>query len=83
MEHAMTEDERAMCKTILDISKKVEIVYENLQKETKEKELLQLHLQATEEAMEELKKNKNNLQTENDELKMHLHEEKGEKQSFL
>ena len=44
---------------------------------------MQLQLQATEEAMEELKKNKHNLQTENDELKMHLHEEKEEKQSLL
>ena len=33
--------------------------------------------------MEELKQNKNNLQTENDELKMRLHEEKEEKQSLL
>lgn len=35
------------------------------------------------EAMEELKQKKRNLQTENDELKMHLHEEKEEKQGFL
>ena len=33
--------------------------------------------------MEELKQNKHNLQTENAELKMHLHEEKEEKQIFL
>jgi len=32
--------------------------------------------------MEELKQNKHNLQTENAELKMHLHEEKEEKQIF-
>jgi len=40
-------------------------------------------LQATEEVMEELKQNKHNLQIENDELKMRLHEEKEEKQSLL
>lgn len=72
-----------MYETMLDISKKVEIVYETLQKETEEKDRLHLQLQATEEAMEELKKNKHNLQTENDELKMHLHEKKEEKQIFL
>ena len=33
--------------------------------------------------MEELKQNKHNLKTENVELKMHLHEEKEEKHSFL
>jgi len=36
-----------------------------------------------EEALEELKHNKHNLQIENTELKMLLHEEKDEKQSFL
>jgi len=44
---------------------------------------LQLQLQATEEALEELKHNNQNLQTENVELKMCLHEEKEEKQSLL
>lgn len=61
MEHAMTEDERAMCKTMLEISKKVEIAYETLHKQTEEKEWLQLQLKATEEAMEELKQNEHNL----------------------
>jgi len=36
-------------------------------------------LQAIEEAMEELKREKNNLQIENDELKMHLPKEQEEK----
>ena len=75
----MTEDEREMYETMLDISKKVEIMYENLQKETGEKEWLQLQLKATEEAMKELKQDRHNLQRENDELKMRLHEEKEEK----
>ena len=57
-------------------------MYETLQKETEENERLQLQLQATEEALEELKHNNQNLQTENIELKMLLHEEKEEKQSF-
>ena len=83
MEHAATEDERAMYKTKLNISKRVEIMYETLQKEIEEKEWFKLQLQATEEVMEELKQNKHNLQIENDELKMRLHEEKEEKQSLL
>ena len=44
---------------------------------------MQLQLRAIEEALEELKQNKHNLQTENAELKMLLHEEKEEKQIFL
>ena len=52
MECEMTENERAMYETMLDISKKVEILYETLQKEIEEKERLQLQLQATKEAME-------------------------------
>ena len=40
-------------------------------------------MQATEEALEELKHNNQNLQTKIAELKMLLHEEKEEKQSFL
>lgn len=40
-------------------------------------------MRATEKALEELKHNKQNLQTENAELKMLLHEEKEEKQSLL
>ena len=40
MEHAATEDEKAMYETMLNISKRVEILYETLQKETKEKERL-------------------------------------------
>ena len=83
MEHAVTDDERAMYETMLNISKRVEIMYETLQKETEENEWLQLQLQATEEALEELKHNNQNLPTENAELKMLLHEEKEEKQSFL
>ena len=39
-------------------------------------------MQATKDAMEELKKNKQNLQ-ENDELKKRLHEEKEEKKNLL
>jgi len=42
MECAMIEDEIAMCKTMLNISKKVEIVYETLPNETEEKEWLPL-----------------------------------------
>ena len=72
-----------MYETMLDISKKVEIVYEILQKETEEKERLQIQLKATEEAMEELKQNKHDLQTQKDDLRMDLHEEKKEKQSLL
>ena len=78
MEHAVTEDEKVMYETMLKISKRVEIMYETLQKETEEKERLQLQLQATEEALEELKHNNQSLQTDNDELKMCLHEEKEE-----
>ena len=40
-------------------------------------------MQATEEALEEIKHNKHNLQIENTELKMRLHEEKEEKHSCL
>ena len=58
-------------------------MYEALQKGTEEKERLQLQLQATEEAMKEMKQKKHNLQTNNVELKMLLHEEKEEKQSLL
>ena len=83
MERAAIEDDKAMYDTIIKISQRVEIMYEALQKETEEKELLQLQLRATKEALEELKHNKQNLQTENVELKMLLHEEKEEKQSFL
>ena len=83
MQRAETEDEKATYETMLKISKRVEIMYETLQKETEEKELLQLQLQATEEALEELKHNKHNLQIVNVELKMRLHEEKEEKQSLL
>ena len=79
IECATTEDERAMYKTMLNISKRVEIMYETLQKETNENEWLQLQLQATKEAMDELKQNKHNLQIENDESKTLLHEEKEEK----
>ena len=42
MERAATEDEKAMYETMLKISKRVEIMYEALQKETEEKERLQL-----------------------------------------
>jgi len=38
MERAMTEDEKRMYDTMLKISKRVEIMYEALQKETKENE---------------------------------------------
>lgn len=83
MECAMTKDERAMYDTMLNIYKRVEIMYETLKKEIKEKEWLKLQLQATEDVMEELKQNKHNLQIENYELNMHVHEEKEEKQSLL
>ena len=83
MEHVVTEDEKEMNETMLNISKRVEIMYEMLQKEIDEKEWLQLQLQATEEALEELKHKNQNLQTENTELNMRLHEEKEEKHSFL
>lgn len=83
MKPAVIENERAMYKTMVKISNRVEIVYETLHKEIEEKERLQLQLQATEKAMKELKQNKHNLQTENNELKMRLHEEKEEKQSLL
>ena len=63
MEHATMEDEKVMYETILRISQKVEIMYEALQKETAEKQWVQLQLRATEEALEELKDNKQNPQT--------------------
>jgi len=44
---------------------------------------LQLHLQDTEEALEELKQRKQRIQIDNTELKMFLHEENEEKQSLL
>ena len=72
-----------MYETMLKISQRVEIMYESLQKEIEEKERLKLQLRATEEALEELTHNNQNLQIENVELKMLLHEEKEEKQSFL
>ena len=83
MERAVTEDEKVMYETMLKISKRVEIMYEALQKETEENEWLQLQLQATEEALEELKHNNQNLQIEKIELNMLLHEEKEEKHSLL
>ena len=83
MERVATEDEKEMYNTMLSISKRVEIMYETLQKETEKKEWLQLQLQATEEAMEELKHNKHNLQIKNIELKMRLQEEREEKHSLL
>ena len=83
MEHAATKDEKAMYETMLNISKRVEIIYETLQKETEEKERLQLQLRATEEALEEIKHNKQNLQIEKVELKIHLQEEKEEKHILL
>ena len=83
MEHVVIEHEKEMYETMLKISKRVEIMYEALQKETGEKDQLQLQLRATEEAPEELKHNKQNLRTDNVEPKMLLHEEKEEKQSFL
>ncbi len=42
MEHASIEDEKEMYGTMLKISKRVEAMYETLQKETEEKERLQL-----------------------------------------
>ena len=83
MEHVEIEDEKAMYDTMLKISKRVEIMYEALQKEIEEKERLQLQLRATEETLEELKHNNQNLQTDNTDLNMHLHEEKEEKHSLL
>jgi len=56
MECEVTEDEKAMYDTMLKISKRVEIMYGILQKEIEEKEQLQLQMQATKEATEELKK---------------------------
>ena len=82
MERAVAEDEKAMYETMLKISKRVEIMYETLQKETKEKERLQLQLWATENTLGEPKHNKQTIQTENVELKMRLHEEKKEKTNF-
>jgi len=38
MECAVTKDERAMYDTMLNISKRLEIMYETLQKEIEEKE---------------------------------------------
>ena len=72
-----------MYEPMLKISQRVEIMYEAWQKEIEEKEWLQLQLRATEEALEELKHNKQNLQTESIELKMLLHEENEGKQIFL
>ena len=83
MERAAIEDEKAMYETMIKISKRVEILYETLQKETKEKERFQLQLWITEEALEELKHNNQNIQKENVELKMLLHEEKEEKHILL
>ena len=83
MERAATKDEKAIYETMLKISQRVEIMYEALQKETEEKERLQLQLRTTKEALEELKHNNQSLQTDNAELKMLLHEEKEEKQSLL
>ena len=40
MERAVTEDEKVMYETMLKISKRVEIMYETLQKKIKEKEWL-------------------------------------------
>ena len=77
------EDDKSMYKTMLIVSQKVEIMYEALQEETEEKHWLQLQLQATEEALEELKHNNQSLQTYNAKLNMLLHEEKEEKQSLL
>ena len=83
MERATIEDEKVIYETMLKISKRVEIMYEALQKETEEKEQSQLQLRATEEALEELKHNKQNLQIENVELKMRIQEEKEGKHSLL
>jgi len=58
-------------------------MYEALQKETEEKEKLQLQLQAIEEALEELNHTNQNVQTDNIELKILLQEEKEEKYSLL
>lgn len=44
MERATIEDEKQMYEIMLKISKRVEIMYEAIQKETKEKERLQLQL---------------------------------------
>lgn len=57
MEHTAIEDEKTMYEAMVKISKRVEIMYETIQKETEEKEWLQLQLQATEETLEELKHN--------------------------
>jgi len=38
MERAVIEDEKVMYETMLNISKRVEIMYETLQKETEENE---------------------------------------------
>ena len=63
MERVATKNEKVMYETMLKISKRVEIMYETLQKEIEEKEWLQLQLQATGEALEELRHSKHNLQT--------------------
>jgi len=42
MERAVIEDEKSMYETMLKISKRMEIMYEALQKETDGKERLQL-----------------------------------------
>ena len=78
MEYAAIEDEKEMYETMLKISQRVEIMYEALQRETKENERLQLQLPATEEALEVLKHINQNLQTDYAELKMRLHGERGE-----
>ena len=57
MEHAAIEDEKVMYETILKISKRVEMMYETLQKEIEENERGKLQLQAMEEALKELKHN--------------------------
>lgn len=57
MECATMEDDKVMYEIVLRVSKKVEIMFESLQKETKENKRLQLQLRATEEALEEMKHN--------------------------
>jgi len=57
MEHAAIEDEKVMYETMLKISKRVEMMYETLQKEIEENERGKLQLQAMEEALKELKHN--------------------------
>ena len=79
MECVAMEDKKVMYKTMLRVSKRMDIMYEALQKETEEKQWLQLQLRATKEALEELKHNNQRLQVDNAELKMLLQEEKEEK----